>query len=181
MTGWQTHRTRTVYENGWIRVREDAVTRPDGSAGVYGVTEMKHPAVFVVPVTQAGEVLLVRLHRYPIDRTSIEVPAGGSDGEEPLVAAQRELREETGRSAASWTRLGEFYSLNGVADARADVFLAQGLTGDDVGAGAAAEGISEALVVPWAEAMELVRTGVIHDGETIAALMLAGLELGHVR
>ena len=45
-------------------------------------------------------------------------------------------------------RLGEFYSLNGVADARADVFLARGLTGDDVGPGAAAEGISEVLVVP---------------------------------
>ena len=181
MSGWQTHATRTVYENAWVRVREDTVTRPDGSEGVYGVTEMKHPAVFVVPVTEAGEVLLVRMHRYPIDRESIEVPAGGSDGEEPLVAARRELLEETGRSAATWTRLGEFFSLNGVADARADVFLAQHLTGDGAGHDAAAEWISGLLLAPWADAMELVRTGVIHDGETIAALMLAGLELGHVR
>ena len=125
MSGWQTRATRTVYENAWVRVREDAVTRPDGSDGVYGVIEMKHPAVFIVPVTEAGEVLLVRMHRYPIGRESVEVPAGGTDGEEPLVAARRELLEETGRSAATWTRLGEFYSLNGVADARADVFLAQ--------------------------------------------------------
>ena len=181
MTGWQTRATRTVYENAWIRVREDAVTRPDGSDGVYGVTAMKHPAVFVVPLTDAGEVVLVRMHRYPIDRESIEVPAGGSDGGEPLVAAQRELLEETGRRAVTWKRLGEFYSLNGIADARADVFLAHGLTGDGEGADAAAEGISGLLVVPWAEAMELVRAGTIHDGETMAALMLAGLELGYVR
>jgi hypothetical protein len=150
MSGWQTHATRTVYENAWVRVREDTVTRPDGSEGVYGVTEMKHPAVFVVPVTEAGEVLLV-------------------------------LLEETGRSAATWTRLGEFFSLNGVADARADVFLAQHLTGDGAGHDAAAEGISGLLLVPWAEAMDLVRCGAIHDNESIAALTLAGLELGHVR
>ena len=181
MTGWQTHATRTAYDNHWIRVREDDVTRPDGSAGVYGVVEMKHPAVFVVPVTAAGEVLLVRLHRYPIDRESIEVPAGGSDGEDPLAAAQRELLEETGRTASSWTRLGQFFALNGVANARADVFLARGLGQDGEpaeGPGAEAEGISEVLVVPWAEAMGLVRSGAIHDSEAIAALMLAGLELG---
>jgi 8-oxo-dGTP pyrophosphatase MutT (NUDIX family) len=181
MSGWQTRATRTVYENAWVRVREDAVTRPDGSDGVYGVTEMKHPAVFIVPVTAAGEVLLVRMHRYPIDRESIEVPAGGTDGEEPLVAARRELLEETGRSAATWTRLGEFYSLNGVADARADVFLAQHLTGDGEGHDAAAEGISGVLLVAWSDAMDLVRSGAIHDNETIAALMLAGLELGRIR
>jgi len=75
MTGWQTRATRTVYENAWIRVREDAVTRPDGSDGVYGVTAMKHPAVFVVPLTDAGEVVLVRMHRYPIDRESMCPPA----------------------------------------------------------------------------------------------------------
>ena len=126
-------------------------------------------------------MLLVRIQRYPIGRESIEVPAGGSDGEEPLVAARRELLEETGRSAATWTRLGEFYSLNGVADARAEVFLAQHLTGEGEGHDAAAEGISGLLLVPWAEVMELVRGGAIHDNESIAALMLAGLELGHVR
>ena len=91
---------------------------------------------------------------------------------------RRELLEETGRSAATWTRLGEFYSLNGAADARADVFLAQGagVEGHD----AAAEGISGVLLVAWSEAMDLVRSGAIHDNETIAALMLAGLALGRI-
>src|SRR6476619_2150528 len=96
---WQTRASRTVYENRWIRVREDDVTRPDGGEGIYGVVEVRHPAVFVVPVTGAGEVLLVRIHRYATGRESLEIPAGGTDGEDPLVAARRELQEETGHVA----------------------------------------------------------------------------------
>lgn len=179
MSGWQTHASRTVYENAWIRVREHDVTRPDGSDGIYGVTEVRQPAAFVVPVTEAGEVLLVRLFRYTIGRDSWEVPAGGSDGQDPLVAARRELREETGRTARDWTRLGEVFALNGVADARAEVFLAQGL--DDVGGGSLEEeGITDVRAVPWTETLEMVRRGEIHDSETISCLMLAGLALGRI-
>ena len=90
MTLWRTHSSTTVYENPWIRVREDAVDRPDGSAGIYGVVEVRNPAVFVVPVTADDEVVLVEVDRYTTG-VSLEVPAGGSDGEDLLVAAQREL------------------------------------------------------------------------------------------
>ena len=139
----------------------------------------RHPAVFVVPLTEDDEVLLVRLFRYTIGRDSLEVPAGGSDGQDLLGAARRELREETGHTASRWTHLGHVYALNGVADARAEVFLAQGLV--DAGGGSLEEeGISEVLTVPWAQVMELVRTGEIHDSETISCLMLAALACGRV-
>jgi len=178
MTGWTTHSSRTVYENAWVRVREDAVTRPDGGDGIYGVTQLVHPSVFVVPVTDAGEVVMVHLYRYPIGRWSLEVPAGGSDGQDALVAARRELREEAGLEAGAWTTLGEMYSLNGLADAPSEVFVARDLTEVDASHTQREEGITDVRRVPWPQVWELLRSGAVTDGETMAALLMARVALG---
>ncbi|HEY4280410.1 MAG TPA: NUDIX hydrolase [Conexibacter sp.] len=175
---WGRLSTRVAYENRWIRVREDAVVRPDGQEGIYGVVEMQSPAVFVVALTEADEVVLVEQQRYTTGLRSIEVPAGASDGEEPLVAAQRELREETGLRAATWRSLGKMMALNGIADATELVFLATELSDAEEGDERAAEGITDVLRVPFAEVLRMVRDGEINDGETIAALALAGIALG---
>jgi len=177
---WRQLRTRVVYENRWIRVREDDVVRPDGADGRYGVVEMRHPAVFVVALTDADEVVLITQERYTTGAVSIEVPAGGTDGEPPLLAARRELREETGLVAADWRPLGTLHALNGIAAAHEHVFLATGLTpaGGDA---RAAEGITAVRRVPFAEALRMVRDGAIVDGETVAALALAGIALGRFR
>lgn len=179
MTGWQTHSTRTVYENAWIRVREHDVTRPDGAPGLYGVVEVRHPAVFVVPVTADDEVLMIRQHRYPIGRDSLEIPAGATDGEEWLTAGRRELLEETGHTAATWEDLGPTYSLNGLADAPGRILLARDLAPAD-GAELAEEGITEVVAVPWPDVIASIRTGEIHDGESLAALMHAAIALGRL-
>jgi 8-oxo-dGTP pyrophosphatase MutT (NUDIX family) len=180
MTGWQTLRSRVAYENPWIRVREDAVLRPDGEPGTYGVVEPRSPAVFVVPVTEAGEIVLVGVDRYTLGALSWEVPSGGTDGEEPLVAAGRELREETGLAADSLTDLGAVQSLNGVADAPGRVVLATGLHPVG-GAEQEAEGITGVRQVPVADLLAMVAAGEITDNESLGALLLALVHLGRVR
>lgn len=169
---WRTLSTRTAYENPWIRVREDAVIRPDGEPGIYGVVEVRSPAVFVVPVTDAGEFVLVEVDRYAIGRRSWEIPAGGSDGQDLAVAAARELREETGLAAREWRDLGEVFSLNGVSDAPGRVFLARALE-PVAGAEAEVEGITGERTVTPAELAGMIARDEITDNESLGALLKA--------
>lgn len=169
-----------AYANRWIRVREDVVVRPGGDEGIYGVVEMVQPAVFIVALTNNDEVLLVTVDRHTVG-TSIEVPAGGTDGEDPLLAAKRELLEETGYEASSWQEIGRMTALNGVARAPEHVFLATGLARTaSANEHQAEEGIAELRAVPWAEVMSMVQAGHITDGETLGALMFAAITLGRI-
>ena len=124
---WRTLGSRRVYENPWISVREDQVIRPDGEPGIYGVVHYKNVAVGVLPV-EDDHVYLVGQYRYPLGRYSWEIPEGGCpEDEDPLHAAQRELREETGFEAMRWRRLGETHLSNSVADEYGVWVLATGL------------------------------------------------------
>ena len=172
---WLTRGTRTVYENAWISVREDTVTGPAGD-GIYGVVSARHPAVFIIALDALDRICLVTLERYTTGR-SVEIPAGGSDGEDPLAAAQRELLEETGLRADEWTELGRMNALNGVCVAPEHVFLARVLhPGDDHAQ--AEEGIEDVSWVAFADVLRMIADGRITDGETIAALAYAGIHLG---
>ena len=173
------HDTREVYANRWITVREDRVRRPDGSDGLYGVVTVRSPAVYIVALTEADEVLLVTIDRHTVG-PSVEVPAGGTDGEEPLAAARRELAEETGMAACTWRQVGTMTSLNGICEAYAFVFVATDL-GPAPGHDAASlieEGISAVRRVPLSDVLEMVASGEITDGETQAALLHALIALG---
>jgi hypothetical protein len=94
---WTTLSSRPVYDNPWIRVREDQVLRPDGLPGIYGVVQFKNRAVGVLPIDGEGRIWLVGQYRYPLKAYSWEIPEGGSGpSETPEATAHRELREETG-------------------------------------------------------------------------------------
>lgn len=180
---WRTVSSRVVYENPWITVREDDAVAPDGRPAVYGVVELA-PSVFVVALTDDDEVVLVTTDRYTTGPGSVEVPAGGTDGQDPLDAARRELAEEAGLVAREWTHVGTMDALNGIARAVEHVYVARGLTPvEDAAATAheqAAEGITAVRTVPFADVLAMVRDGRIRDGETVAALAYVALHLGRL-
>lgn len=126
---WKRESSRIVYENPWIRVREDQVIRPDGLPGIYGVVDFQNWAIGVVPVTAEGDTILVGQWRYPLGHYSWEIPeGGGSLDDPPLASARRELREETGIIADRWTYLGELHTSNSVTSEVGCIFLAEDLT-----------------------------------------------------
>ena len=170
---WRTLGSRNVYENPWISVREDTVIRPDGKSGIYGVVH-KNTAVGVLPVEE-DHVYLVGQYRYPLERYSWEIPEGGCpEDEEPLRAAKRELREETGLEARSWRLLGEAYLSNSVADEHAVWFLATDLvSGERQPEGTEVIGVRR---VPLREAIAMATDGRITDALSVLALTTYALE-----
>ena len=165
---WRTLGSRRVYENPWISVREDAVIRPDGEPGIYGVVHYKNIAVGVLPV-EGDHVYLVGQYRYPLERYSWEIPEGGCpEGEDPLRAARRELEEETGLRASRWTKMGEAHLSNSVSDELAVWFLAEGLEQGE----RRPEGTERLQVrrVSLAEARALVDAGEITDAISVLAI-----------
>jgi ADP-ribose pyrophosphatase len=166
---WLTVSSRQVYDNSWISVREDQVIRPDGESGIYGVVHYKNIAVGVLPV-EDDHVYLVGQYRYPLGRYSWEIPEGGCpEGEEPLRAAQRELREETGLEAGRWRRLGDAYLSNSVADEYAVWFLATELVpGEQRLEGTEAINVRR---LPLREVLDMALNGQITDALSLVAIM----------
>ena len=169
---WQTQSTRAVYENPWIKVRHDEVIKPKGGPGIYGVVSMKNKAIGIVPLDAAGNTWLVGQYRYALKEYSWEIPMGGGPVElDVLASAQRELREETGLTAARWTRIARLHTSNSVTDEEGFVFLAEDLT-----QGEWEPEESEDLrlwKLPLAQAVAMTMTDEITDAISVAGLLKA--------
>jgi len=167
---WQTLGTTWLWESRWYNLRQDRVRIHTGDEITY--TFQEHPgAVFIVPVTVAGEVVLLRQYRYPVREWLWEVPAGAVDGDEDLeAAARRELAEEIGGTAAEMRHVGHFFAASSISNLRDDVFLATGVRlGQSV---REPTELIEIRTVPLAEALAMARRGEIKDGESALALIL---------
>lgn len=167
---WTRLSRRIAYENKWIRIYHDEVTRPDGQPGIYGVVHFMTRAIGVVPLDAQDRVLLVGQYRYPLDLYSWEIPEGGAPyDEDPRAGAERELREETGYRAKKWTKLGVGHTSNSVTDEEVVYFVAEELE-----AGVAEPEGTEQLQLKWvdfAECLRMVAEGEITDSISVMALL----------
>ena len=125
---WAVKSSTVADDNPWLQLEHSDVVRPDGGDGAYGVVRFKNIAIGILPLFDDGTVPLVGQHRFPLDAYSWELPEGGGALDtDPVESAKRELEEETGFSALSWSLLGEADLSNSVTDERCQMFLAWGL------------------------------------------------------
>lgn len=169
---WKTLSTTPIYSNPWISVREDKVINPKGGPGIYGVVSFKNKAIGIIPVDKDLNTWLVGQYRYSLNEYCWEIPMGGGPiGIDILLSAQRELKEETGLTAAKWTNIARIHTSNSVTDEEGFVFLAEDLTH-----GETEEEETEELKLwklPLAEAVAMVMDDRITDAISVGGLLKA--------
>ena len=167
---WTSLAQHKIYDNNWIEVTEHKVLNPSGGEGIYGVVHFKNMAIGILPLDEALNTWLVGQYRFPLDAYSWEiVEGGGPHGKEPLESAKRELLEETGLMAEEWMEIQRMHLSNSVSDELAIIYIARGLT-----QGQAEPEETEQLTVrkiPFADAYQMVVTGVITDSMSVAAIL----------
>ena len=171
--------SRRVYSGKVISVDLDEVRFPNGTTGELEM--VRHSgASAVVPLLEsakAPQIVLVRQYRYAASGYIYEIPAGRlAPDETPELCASRELKEETGYSAAAFTKVTTIYTTPGFTDERIHIFVAERLT---LGKSAhEPDEFLELYPVPLLEAVEMVKVGKIVDAKTCVALLLTELMLG---
>ena len=158
-----------VYKCNLFRVTEEQATDPDGFEIKRSIVRHLGSAVMMA-VDAKNRILLVRQFRLPAAKSLWELPAGRLDeGEKPLMAARRELKEETGYTARNWKKLATFWPSPGYVAEKMTIFLATGLT-----AGEAQPMEDERIECRWfarRELDEMIRNGTIEDGKTIIGFL----------
>jgi len=169
---------RQVLPGGtYLTFVRDTVVTSDGVERTRDV--VLHPgAVTVLAVLPDRRLLLVRQYRHASGEVLLELPAGTldilGDGsvEEPLLAGQRELFEETGHRAGSWRKLAEFFTAPGFASELMHLYLATDVAPDPAHEGPQEDERLELAVVGYDDALRMADDGTIRDAKTLVGLYL---------
>ena len=158
--------SREVYRCKLFRVTEDQAVDKRTKFRIERSVVRHSGSAVMMPVDEKRRILLVRQYRLPADRYLWEFPAGRLDpGEKPLETARRELIEETGYRAKTWTKLASFWASPGFVAERMTIFLATDLT-----AGEATPMEDERIEAAWftpRDLEEMIRTGKVEDAKTM--------------
>lgn len=159
-----------IYDGRILHVYRDEVALPNGNRAAREY--VRHiGAVAVLALTDAGEVILERQFRYPFHSVLVEIPAGKLNvaDEDPAAAAARELREETGMTAATWVPLGDFYASPAILGEHIRLFLATDLTQGETHTDD--DEFLEVFKMPLSDLVNEIMAGRIPDGKTQAAAL----------
>ena len=169
---WKTLSGEVKYDNRWINVTEYQVINPAGGNGIYSKIHFKNKGIGIIPVDEEGYTWLVGQYRYTLNEFHWEIPEGGGPLDEfPLLAAQRELKEETGISAKKWTSLLRMNPSNSVSDEECIIYLAEDLEfGESLLE--ATEADLKVKRLPLTEAIEMVMRGHIRDSMSMIGLLM---------
>lgn len=163
-----------IYEGKILTLNVDKVSLDNGTKAR---REWVHHSggVCILPVDKDKNILLVQQYRHPYQKCLLEIPAGKKEyGENPLTCAKRELREETGYTAAKYGFLGEFYPTPAYVDEVIHMYCAWQLT--YVGQKLDPDEFLSVKKIPLEKAVQMVLNGEIVDGKTQTAILKAYLQ-----
>jgi ADP-ribose pyrophosphatase len=167
---WKITSEKEIYDNPWINLTEYQVINPSGNPGIYGKMHYKNIAIGVLPLDDELNTYLVGQFRFALGQYSWEMPEGGGVLDtDPLDSAKRELLEETGLKAQSWTEIQRLHLSNSVSDELSIIYLARGLQQFE-----AEPEDTEQLIVHkllFEEVYQMVNNGQITDAMTVAAVL----------
>ena len=170
MTTPPVHASEVKFTGRAFGVRVDDVEYAPGRR--HRIETVTHSAAVTMLPFEDGQIWFVRQYRHSAGALLLELPAGTLNaGEDPALAAGRELREEIGQRAASLVPLGSFWLAPGYSTEKMHVFLASGFTPDALPQDE--DELIEIVKVPVAEALAKARNGEIQDAKSLATLFLA--------